>query len=199
MRQIKLAGFVVASVFCLGAISAAGQIRDDTHTAPDPPVHVRVHADTGCCARTPRKSQAGWSPPRVMLQCTRWNMESIGCHRLTTFPGWKWWRRWARPPTGLFYSASIAVLLAIFLRLFKWMALSWRPGASEDHLGAQHLYRKQRNAAKCSRDCYESGSGWVPFRNGFPSCQRRSHPAPAQEQLTKGQGSLLTECSLDSN
>ena len=32
MRQVKLAGFVVASVFCLGAISAAGQITDDTHS-----------------------------------------------------------------------------------------------------------------------------------------------------------------------
>jgi len=44
MRRVKPAGFVVVSVFCLGAASAVGQIVDDTHAAPDQPVHVRVHA-----------------------------------------------------------------------------------------------------------------------------------------------------------
>ena len=96
-----------------------------------------------------RKSQAGWSPPRVMLQCMRWNMESIVCRTLITFPGWRWWRRWARPPTGLFYSASIGILLAIFAAAIQVDGfVPGRPGANEDHLGAQHLYGKQRNAAK---------------------------------------------------
>lgn len=43
MRRIKPASFVVVSVFWLGAASAVGQIMDDTHAAPDQPVHVRVH------------------------------------------------------------------------------------------------------------------------------------------------------------
>ena len=44
MRRVKPAGFVVVSVLWLGAASALGQIMDDTHAAPDQPVHVRVHA-----------------------------------------------------------------------------------------------------------------------------------------------------------
>jgi alpha-N-arabinofuranosidase len=44
MQRVKLAGFVVESIFWLGAASAIGQIMDDTHAAPDQPVHVRVHA-----------------------------------------------------------------------------------------------------------------------------------------------------------
>jgi hypothetical protein len=44
MRRVKPAGFVVVSVVWLGAASALGQIMDDTHAAPDQPVHVRVHA-----------------------------------------------------------------------------------------------------------------------------------------------------------
>ena len=41
---MRPAGFVAVSVFWLGAASAVGQITDDTHAAPDQPVHVRVHA-----------------------------------------------------------------------------------------------------------------------------------------------------------
>ena len=44
MRRVKPACLVVVSVFWLGAASAVGQIMDDTHAAPDQPVHVRVHA-----------------------------------------------------------------------------------------------------------------------------------------------------------
>jgi alpha-L-arabinofuranosidase len=44
MRRVNPAGVVVVSVFWLGAASAVGQIIDDTHAAPDQPVHVRVHA-----------------------------------------------------------------------------------------------------------------------------------------------------------
>ena len=44
MRRVKPAGFVVVSIFWLGAASAVGQIMDDTHPAADQPVHVRAHA-----------------------------------------------------------------------------------------------------------------------------------------------------------
>jgi alpha-L-arabinofuranosidase len=44
IRRVKRAGVVAVSVFCLGVASAVGQITDDTQTAPDQPVHVRVHA-----------------------------------------------------------------------------------------------------------------------------------------------------------
>ncbi len=39
------ASLIVASAVWLGVASAAGQIVDDTHLAPDQPIHVRVHAD----------------------------------------------------------------------------------------------------------------------------------------------------------
>ncbi len=39
-----LATFVAVSVLWLGAAFALGQIMDETHGAPDQPVHVRVHA-----------------------------------------------------------------------------------------------------------------------------------------------------------
>jgi alpha-L-arabinofuranosidase len=44
MRGVKPASLIVVSVFWLGAASAVGQIIDDTHAAPDQPVHVQVHA-----------------------------------------------------------------------------------------------------------------------------------------------------------
>jgi alpha-N-arabinofuranosidase len=43
IQPVEFASFAAVSILWLGAASALGQIRDDTHGAPDQLVHLRVH------------------------------------------------------------------------------------------------------------------------------------------------------------